>query len=426
MVCVAAVAGCSGGGAPSSTPVAAASTPAERLTPESAARAFRSFVGNEDVSRSAGDERLALSWTLDGQSMLTAAAFRKAAFQDEPVPRYAYAKPKLYVPRIDTHPQWFLVVTERTELPPGEAPPPTSGAAAVAPTPKAAPEGATASPAPPASPSTPSTSTPSTSRTADRDAPDRTPDEAARTSTEQTSTQKATGKSTRESADKAGTSSGASAGGSDAKTRTALMVFVRTEPGFRWRLGLSTLLEKGAKLPHITVDAEGYAKPLATFDDGLVIQPRFVGAIQATLAEEGPGSLAADSMAEGKHTSDHYEKIQDKKKQMKEDGFAYDSIFTATQFPVYALRTNDGGGLVLYSMSRDTVVFRKSKKVSRIPIPRPAVHLLESLIMRNEMDVVEMHQYAATVPPKAKEEGKPAGKATIIGFDGAPVKATGT
>jgi hypothetical protein len=350
-LCVVAATGCSGGGTATSTPAAAESTPAEPLTPAVAARAFQSFTTNDDISRTAGDERLALSWVLDGQSLITAAKFREAAFQETPIKRYTYTKPKFYVPRLENHPQWFLAVAQRTErsADPGEQPEPATAGG-------------------------------------DRDAREDDKDTA----------------------------------------RTALMVFSRKEPGARWRVALASLLDDDQKMPHIAVDGAGYATPLATFDDQLVIQPRFVGAMQATLAEEGPESLAADVMASGEHTSDHYEKTQDKKKSMKEDGFAYDSIFAATQYPVYALRTTDGGGIVLFSMSRDTVVFRKSKKVGRIPIPRPAAHLLEELIMHDELGVVEMHQYAATVPPKAKTEVEPAGKASIVGYDGTPVKATGT
>lgn len=323
--------GCSGRDTAASTPVAASSPPAERLTPQVAAAAFRSFTGNDDIGRAAGDERLTLSWVVDGQSMLTAAAFRRAAFQEEPVPRYTYAKTKFYVPRIGSYPQWFLAVAQRTEDPAAE------------------------------------------------DSP---------------------------------------------KSRTALMILTRKEPGERWRLALATLLDKGVKLPHITVDREGYATPLATFDDGLLIQPRFVGAMQATVAEEGKESLAADVMDSGKHTDEHYEDTQDEKKAMKEDGFAYDARFTATQYPVYALRTGDGGGLVLYSMSRDTVVY--AKQADRIPIPRNAAHLLDPLIMHEELGVVESHQYAATVPRKTGGEDPPATKTKIIGFAGEPVNASGS
>jgi hypothetical protein len=311
--------------------VAAASQPEERLTPQLAAAAFRSFTTNDDIGRAAVDERLALSWVVDGQSMLTAAAFRRAAFQEEPVPRYTYAKTKFYVPRIANYPQWFLAVTQRTEDPAAD------------------------------------------------DGP---------------------------------------------ATRTALMILTRKEPNARWRLGLATLLDKGAKLPHITVDREGYATPLATFDGGLLIQPRFVGAMQATLAEEGRESLASDVMDSGRHTDEHYEELQDEKKAMKEDGFAYDARFAATQYPVYALRTGDGGGFVLYSMSRDTVVY--AKQADRIPIPRNAAHLLDPLIMHEELGVVETHHYAATVPRKAGDEDRPATKTKIIGFAGEPVNATGT
>jgi hypothetical protein len=336
---LAGVTGCAQQQKPPMTPITLASAPApERLTPDVAARAFRAYVVNEDVARASGDERLALSWAGDGQAQLIAGAFRKAAFTGDPAPRYGYANERLYVPRLNTYPQWFVAVADRTTRA-GDARPGSGPTAA------------------------------------------------------------------------------------EARTKsTVIMVFVRTAPAARWRLSLTTLLNKKAKLPQIPVDREGYATPLATFDGGLVIQPRGVPAIQATLAAEGSGSVAAGVMRTGAYTSGYYTETRKAKKRASDAGLAYDTVFTATAFPVFSLRTSDGGGLVMYALSQNTVTFLKDHQKGHLAIPRDAAHLLDTLVLRDEVNVTETLQFAATVPARPTGR-KPQPKADVIATDGAVTKA---
>jgi hypothetical protein len=348
-------AGCSSQGSRPTEPVAttAGGSPIdERLTPEIATRAFRSYVQNDDVARASGDERLALSWADDGQAQLTAAEFRKAAFTGDPVPRYAYSRQRFYVPRLTKYPKWFVVTADRT-----------SGSAPGAPGARGARGG-----------------------------------------------------------------SGGS-GGRDDK-QAVLMAFVRKSADSRWRLSLSTSLEPKVKQPQITVGEDGYAMPLATFDIGLVIQPRIVPAMQATLAEEGPESLATKVMLTGSHTSGYYLRDQHNEARNKERGLAYDSVYAATGFPIYSLRTADGGGLVLYALSRNTVTFVKDKRHGHLSVPRDAAHLLDTIVLKDELDVTETLQFAAAVPakppgPKNKTPvpGKAPAKASVIASDGAVISA---
>lgn len=342
--------GCSEQQPSPATPVAAEAAPEpERLTLDVARQAFRAYVINDDVARASGDERLALSWNGEGQSLLTAAAFRKAAFTGDPVPRYDYGTPRLYVPRLTTYPQWFVAVADRT--PRGTEPAATGRAAA-----------------------------------------------------------------------RAKAKSG----------RTAIMAFMRWDPSSRWRLSLSTLLDDKAKLPQFEVDKEGYAAALATFDGGLVIQPRGVPAIQATLAEEGPTSVAAQVMRTGRHTSDHYTETRKAKKKAKDGGLAYDTVFRATSFPIFPLRTV-GGGFVLYALEQNTVKFLSDTRKGHLPIPREAAHLLDTLVMQDQLDVSETLQFGALVPatPRPPSEGASATatskstppKADIIASDGDATRA---
>lgn len=313
---------------PKATPVAAESSPPpEPLTPETAAKAFRGWVADDDVARATGDERLGMWWTSEGQSQLTAAAFRVAKHTHKPVPRYRYDSPELYVPKLkpDT-PQWFVAKVRRT-----------------------------------------------------------TPD------------------------------------GKD--PQTAIMGFVRSKSNDRWRLSLSALLDKKQKLPKPAVDAEGYAKPLATFDDDLLIQPRIVASIQATLAEEGPGNVAAKVMATGRHTTSFYASDQKITKAKKADNLRATAVYATTGYPIFPLATADGNAIVLYALSR-SAVFSKiiKKKPGHVPIPKDAAPFVDPKTVHSTLDVAQMMQFIAVVPAKPEKDAATP-KAEVIGTDGATIDA---
>jgi hypothetical protein len=357
-------AGCTAHGKRRADPVtvaAGASPVDDRLTPQIATRAFRSYVVNDDVARASGDERLALSWADDGQAQLIAAEFRKAAFTGDPVPRYVYSGQRFYVPRLTQFPKWFVVVADRS-VQSGPASAPAAAAAGA----------------------------------------------------------------------------GAVAGGAATKDntkdkRTVLLAFVRKSVDSRWRLSLSTVLDGNVKPPQIPVDKDGYATPLATYDTDLTIQPRIVPGVQATLAEEGPQSLATKVMRAGPHTSGYYLTDQRNERRDAGRGLAYDTVYAATGFPIYALRTAGGGGIVLYALSRNTVTFVKDKKHGHLSVPRNAAHLLDTIVLQDELDVSETLQFATTVPAKPPGQrgktavpGKTTAKAAVIAADGAVIAAETT
>lgn len=326
-VALTAVSACSGS-KPKTRPVAVTSSPVVpvAVTPDTAAKAFTSFVANDDVARAAGDERLALSWTTDGQTALTVAAFRQAVAGGVPVPRYRYDSPVYYVPKLRAEDrQWFVVRAKRS-----------------------------------------------------------------------------------------------TAAGKDPKT--ALMGFVQAKPGGRWRLSLLTMLAGKQKPPKVAVGTDGYATPLATFDARLVIQPRLVPAIQATLAEEGPSSVAARAMKTGAFTTDYYTADQ-KAAKKKPKGVHYNVVYTATQYPIFPLATTDGGGLVLYALSRDAATTKSKKKPGRLPVPKDVSPLIGKRFGDDSIDVFDIQQYAALDPLTAKK-GAPPAKATVIGYDGASTRVS--
>ncbi|PRX07529.1 UNVERIFIED_ORG: hypothetical protein CLV66_101106 [Actinomadura viridilutea] len=311
------------------TVLVTATTPEpELLTHEVAEREFRAFITNDDVARAAGDERLALTWTSDGQSQLTAAEFRKAAYDGDPVARYQYGEPRLLVPKLklDIYPHWFVAVVPR------------------------------------------------------------------------------------------------SVQGKPKSTRTALMTFIRRGPGDRWRLCMTAELLPDAELPKITVDDDGYATALNVADTSMLIRPREVPGIQATIASEGPRSVARKVMKAGKYTTGYYSEVRKAKRKAEDKDLSLQKVTVATPFPIFALRTQDDGGLILYSLARNSLLTVKDKKSgAKPPIPPEAAHLLDGTVEGTDITMAELYQFAAIDPPRSKK-GK--AKADIIAQAGSISKAS--
>ncbi|WP_051468461.1 hypothetical protein [Actinomadura oligospora] len=309
---------------PTATPVA--------LTPQLAADRFRSWTVNDDVARASGDERLALSWVVDGQYSLTAAEFRKASHDGDPVPRFTFGKPTFYVPRfqeVKTYPQWFVASVPRTEL------------------------------------------------------------------------------------------------GKPKSTRTALMAFILRSPGDRWKLSVETDLDPKAKQPKVVLDAQGYATALATGDTSVLIRPRDLPGIQATIAAEGPSSVASKVMASGPVTTGMNADIQAARKKARHQGLGFSSVVVATPYPIFALRAEHGGALVLYSLFRnnDLYVKGKDRPKRKPPIPPETAHLLDGTVPGYEIDYTETLQLAASDPANPGKGDANPPKADVIGFFGTISKA---
>jgi len=207
-------------------------------------------------------------------------------------------------------------------------------------------------------------------------------------------------------------------------TRTAIMVFSRPEPPDTWQLTVSTLLQPGMSLPRIALDRAGHATALATFDHRLLISPNSVGAVHAAVANDGPAAPAAAMVAPGPFTTGLREQIVTGKRQITQPGLRYDSALGGTAFPLYALATADGGGLVLYSLNRGTVILRRTSDHRPIPVPpsfAPILYATGHLLVRSELDTGATFQYAAYVPARQVKGGK----MEVIGSQGGPTSAGG-
>lgn len=210
--------------------------------------------------------------------------------------------------------------------------------------------------------------------------------------------------------------------------RTALMVFNKPDKDARWQLSLSTLLNPGEPKPQPARDARGFAEALPTKTTGLVSEPRMVGALQATMVEEGTSGPAAGIIAPGPYTSGLHQTIVDTKKRMGARKLIYDAVFTATSTPMFVLRTRDGGALVLYCYALETTTkpVKRLKRGQHIPIPDAAAPLLKKLVVKKKLETTQTYQYAAYLPkPRGADPRHPLDEIRVIGADGGISDADG-
>ncbi|MEU0483974.1 hypothetical protein ABZ260_32915 [Streptosporangium sp. NPDC006013] len=199
--------------------------------------------------------------------------------------------------------------------------------------------------------------------------------------------------------------------------RTAVLTLMRS-PGEDWRLSSTSLLDEGIRPPEITKDADGYATSLGEDDATVAISPRLMAPLHATSAEEGERGFAAGLIEKSPHTTGFADEIAKRRRDGKSACLGYDSIFAASSYPVHALRTTDGGALVVYSLIRTTT---RSVKIdpcaSDARIPPDARKLTTESFIREELRTVETQLYVSTVP--AKDSGRPA---RVIGYLGGLTK----
>lgn len=189
-----------------------------------------------------------------------------------------------------------------------------------------------------------------------------------------------------------------------------------------WRLSAATRLLDGEQPPKVALDADGYATALESQDRSVTISPHYMGPLHATVAEAGASGVAAGLVAPGPYTTDIAEEIALEREEAKEAGLSYDSIFSGNDFPVHALRTQDGGALIQYSLSRTTTTTVKTAEKDFIPVPEAAQWAIEDneKVVRRTLRLSETHQYATAVPPASTPAA-----ARVIAHEGALTRASG-
>jgi hypothetical protein len=156
-------------------------------------------------------------------------------------------------------------------------------------------------------------------------------------------------------------------GGQPGPAVSTLMLFARDKKTVNWTLSGTAVLS-GA-LPKIALD-RGYAIPVSTVDQSLLLRPDVAGATQAAVVDNGPSSPAAPAVAAGPLTTGLYAAQAAQAKAQQRTGLQYEWLLEGSPFPQVALRLADGGALVLYGMYLNTTT-EHPNLVAGSPIPVP-------------------------------------------------------
>ena len=216
---------------------------------------------------------------------------------------------------------------------------------------------------------------------------------------------------------------------------TALMVFDRPGAGSPWALNGTALLGKDTPALPVAVDKHGYATALATTDTKPLLRPDAVGAMHASVVDDGPASAAASVVERGPDTTGLYQANAAEAKRIRPDHYIYTWEMEGTSYPVFALRSTGGGAVVFYTMTlnRQTVPATKPPAHPKvqppsIPVPdvyKPLIGPGQTPFIR-EFDADSTLQFLAVDPPAAKNGSTTTGKLRVIGRGGGVTYAGGS
>ena len=234
----------------------------------------------------------------------------------------------------------------------------------------------------------------------------------------------------------------AAPGGTDATTSvggaqvpvdgSALMVFEQSAAAGPWQLGSVAQFPSGTTLPRLATDKNGYIPQVPLMSTDLLAQPYATGPLQAAVVDDGPASAAAKSVAAGPLTTGLYQIARDRAAIGLEvpAGDVYQWSMEGTPYPAFALRTADGGALVLYAMYLNSTVAVPGyidnaspiQPGAPIQIPLDLLPLLPSgqPNPRVQLMAQDLFSFAAIDPPTASS------KIAVLAIGGALNYATAT
>jgi hypothetical protein len=137
-----------------------------------------------------------------------------------------------------------------------------------------------------------------------------------------------------------------------------LMVFEQSAAAGPWQLASVAQFPSGTTLPRLATDSGGYIPQVPLTSTDLLAQPYATGPLQAGVVDDGPASAAAKAVAAGPLTTGLYQAARDRSDTGLEvpTGDVYQWSMEGTPYPAFALRTADGGALVLYAMYLNSTV----------------------------------------------------------------------
>jgi hypothetical protein len=193
----------------------------------------------------------------------------------------------------------------------------------------------------------------------------------------------------------------------------ALMLFEQSSAAGPWQLASISQLPSGMTLPRLATDKNGYIPQVPLTSTDLLAQPYATGPLQAAVVDDGPDSASAKAVAAGPLTTAMYQAARDRSGTDLQvpRGDVYQWAMEDTAYPAFALRTADGGALVLYATYLNSTVAVPSYINKADPIdPGPPIEvpLDLSLLLPNgqptprvELEAQDLLSFAAIDPPAA-------------------------
>jgi hypothetical protein len=217
-----------------------------------------------------------------------------------------------------------------------------------------------------------------------------------------------------------------------------LMLFEQPAKGATWRLASTSQLAPGQSVPKLATDSHGYAltESMSAPDASQLVRPALAGPLQAAVVDDGPASAASRVVASGPLTTGMYEMARTSARGVSAPpGDAYQWMLEGSNYAHLALRTADGGALVLYAMYLNTLVQTPSVIAQADPLaPGPPIAIpdyLKALMpgaqgpARSRLLAKDVLSFAAVDPPapkrgaqEAASPGTPAAKIQVIAIGG--------
>lgn len=194
-----------------------------------------------------------------------------------------------------------------------------------------------------------------------------------------------------------------------------LMLFQRSATSSQWRLASASQLAPGETIPALATDGHGYAivESLATPSSTALVRPALAPVLHATVVDDGPASPASQVVASGPLTTGLYDRSSSAARGLAAPpGDVHQWLLEGSSYARLALRTADGGVLVLYSMYLNDTVETQSaldqdasgRSGPPITVPDFVKLLLPSSrwTPRTRLETQDILSFAAIVPPTAQ------------------------
>jgi hypothetical protein len=192
-----------------------------------------------------------------------------------------------------------------------------------------------------------------------------------------------------------------------------LMVFEQSGASAPWLLASISQLPAGTAVPALATDKNGYVPQVPLTSAGLLAQPYATGPLQAAVVDDGPSSAASKAVAAGPLTTTLYQSARTRADTGLQvpAGDVYQWDMEGTPYPAFALRTANGGALVLYAMYLNSTIATPSYINKGDPIvPGLAIEvpLVLSLLLpanqpapRVSLEAQDLLSFAAVDPPSS-------------------------